>query len=102
MRSLKQIQRLAPALGRLNIIRVWSGIEGYMPDHLPVLGPSERVPGLYYAFGFSGSGFQIGPGVGETLAELIQTGTTTIPLEAYRIARFSSAPHGGCVASRAS
>jgi len=100
--QLKQIQRLAPALGRLNIIRVWSGIEGYMPDHLPVLGPSERVPGLYYAFGFSGSGFQIGPGVGETLAELIQTGTTTIPLEAYRVARFSSAPHGGCVASRAS
>jgi len=92
LRQLKQIQRLAPALGRLNIIRTWSGIEGYTSDGLPVLGPSERVPGLYYAFGFSGSGFQIGPGVGETLAELIHTGTTSIPLEAYRMARFSSAP----------
>jgi sarcosine oxidase subunit beta len=90
--QLKQIQRLAPALGRLNIIRVWSGVEGYPPDDLPVLGPSERVSGLFYAFGFCGSGFQIGPGVGETLAELIHTGTTGIPLGAYRIGRFATAP----------
>ena len=54
-------------------------------------GPSERVSGLYYAFGFSGSGFQIGPGVGETLAEVIHTGITTIPLGAYRIGRFATA-----------
>jgi sarcosine oxidase subunit beta len=87
--QLKQIRRLAPALGRLNIIRVWSGIEGYMPDSLPVMGASGRVSGLYYAFGFSGSGFQIGPGVGETMAELIDTGMTDIPLEDYAIQRFA-------------
>lgn len=90
--QLEQIRRLAPALGRLSIIRVWTGIEGYPPDNLPVLGPSERVPGLFYAFGFSGSGFQIGPGVGETLAELIHTGATDISLDAYRIGRFATAP----------
>lgn len=32
--QLKHIRRLAPSLGRLNIIRVWSGIEGYMPDKI--------------------------------------------------------------------
>lgn len=89
--QLRQIQRLAPALGRLNIIRVWSGIEGYLPDSLPVLGPSARVSGLYYAFGFSGSGFQIGPGVGEVMAELIATGATTTPIDAYYIGRFAKA-----------
>jgi sarcosine oxidase, subunit beta len=89
LNQLKQIQRLAPSLGRLNIIRVWSGVEGYLPDGLPVLGPSERVSGLFYAFGFSGSGFQLGPGVGETLAELIHTGSTGIRLDAYRIDRFA-------------
>lgn len=87
--QLKQIRRLAPALGRLNIIRVWSGIEGYLPDSQPVVGPSEQISGLFYAFGFSGSGFQIGPGVGETLAELIATGATPMPIDAYRIDRFS-------------
>lgn len=89
--QLRQIRRLAPALQRLHIIRVWSGVEGYSPDGQPALGPSERVSGLYYAFGFSGSGFQVGPGVGETLAELIVTGSTSIPLEPYRISRFTAA-----------
>ncbi|HYE48785.1 MAG TPA: FAD-binding oxidoreductase [Azospirillaceae bacterium] len=91
MSQLKQIRRLAPALGRLNIIRVWSGIEGYLPDALPVMGPSATTPGLYYAFGFSGSGFQIGPGVGATMAELIDTGATPIPIEAYHVRRFAEA-----------
>jgi glycine/D-amino acid oxidase-like deaminating enzyme len=89
--QLRQIRRLAPALGRLNIIRVWSGVEGYTPDSLPILGPSERVRGLYYAFGFSGSGFQIGPGVGDVMAELIATGATSTPIEPCRIGRFVAA-----------
>jgi sarcosine oxidase subunit beta len=87
--QLKHICRLAPALARLNIIRVWSGVEGYLPDGRPVLGSSERVSGLYYAFGFCGSGFQIGPGVGESMAELIDTGVTSTPMDSYRIGRFA-------------
>jgi len=87
--QLQEIRRLAPAIGQLNIIRVWSGTEGYMPDGQPVLGPSEKVSGLFYGFGFSGSGFQIGPGVGETLAELIATGATPIDLSHYRLSRFT-------------
>lgn len=88
MTQFQHIRRLAPALGRLNLIRVWSGIEGYTPDDLPVMGPSAKVSGLFHAFGFSGSGFQIGPGVGETMAELIATGATEIALEDYSAARF--------------
>lgn len=89
--QLKQLRRVAPALQRLHIIRVWSGVEGYSPDNQPVMGASERVSGLYHAFGFSGAGFQVGPGVGETMAELIVTGATSIPLEPYRISRFAPA-----------
>lgn len=87
--QLRQIQRLAPALARLHVIRVWTGIESYTPDDLPVMGPSARVRGLYYAFGFSGSGFQLGPGVGDVMAELIDTGATDVPLEDYRVGRFT-------------
>lgn len=85
--QLQQLRRLAPALARLNIIRVWTGIEGYMDDSLPVMGPSATTSGLYYAFGFSGSGFQIGPGVGQTMAELIATGATGIDLSPYKVER---------------
>ena len=89
LHQLTQLQRIVPALHRLSIIRVWSGIEGYMPDERPVMGPSARVPGLYYAFGFSGEGFQLGPGVGDVMAELIHTGATTTPIEQYHIGRFA-------------
>jgi sarcosine oxidase, subunit beta len=88
--KLKNAPRVMPAFNHLNIIRVWSGIEGYMEDSRSVMGPSARVPGLYYAFGFSGEGFQLGPGVGDVMAELIHTGATTTPIEHYHIARFST------------
>lgn len=88
MTQFDHLRRLAPALAKLQVIRVWSGIEGYTEDALPIMGPSAKVSGLFHAFGFSGSGFQIGPGVGETMAELIATGATDIPLAPYSVARF--------------
>jgi sarcosine oxidase subunit beta len=88
--QFRQLYRVAPALSKLNIIRVWSGIEGYMPDDRPIMGPSGSVSGLYYAFGFCGHGFQLGPGVGDTMAELIDTGVTSTPLEPFDIRRFAS------------
>ncbi len=87
--QLGQITRVIPALKRLNIIRVWSGIESYTPDDIPIMGPSAKRSGLYYAFGFCGHGFQIGPGVGDVMAELIATGTTTTPIEPFAITRFA-------------
>ena len=89
LRQLRELRRLAPALARLHVIRVWSGIEGYIADSRPVLGASARVPGLYYAFGFCGEGFQLGPGVGDVMAELIATGATSTPIEAFHIGRFA-------------
>jgi sarcosine oxidase, subunit beta len=87
--QLTRLSRVAPALSQLNVIRVWSGIEGYLPDELPIMGKSARVPGLHYAFGFSGSGFQLGPGVGDVMAELIHTGATTTPIAPFSITRFA-------------
>jgi sarcosine oxidase subunit beta len=89
LQQFAQLKRIVPALAKLNIIRVWSGIEGYMRDDIPVMGPSAKVPGLFYAFGFCGAGFQLGPGVGDVMAELIATGTTTTPIEPFSIARFA-------------
>ncbi len=90
LHQLPLLQRVLPGIEKLRIIRVWSGIEGYMPDDQPVMGPSGKLPGLYYAFGFSGAGFQIGPGVGDVMAELIATGATSTPIEAFDIRRFAA------------
>ncbi|MSP81493.1 MAG: FAD-binding oxidoreductase [Alphaproteobacteria bacterium] len=80
--------RLIPHLARLNVIRVWTGIEGEMADVIPVIGPSRTTPGLFHAFGFSGHGFQLGPIVGVILAELIADGTTPSPIAPFDIGRF--------------
>ncbi|MBL8699281.1 MAG: FAD-binding oxidoreductase [Alphaproteobacteria bacterium] len=87
--QLTQIRRVIPALNALRIIRVWSGIESYLPDDIPIMGPSARVSGLFYAFGFCGHGFQLGPGVGDVMAELIDTGATSTPIDPFHIRRFA-------------
>jgi len=88
LRQLRELRRVVPAFENVQLIRVWSGIEGYTEDWQPVMGPSARVPGLHYAFGFNGEGFALGPGVGETMAELIATGRMSTPIETFSIGRF--------------
>ena len=88
--QFREIRRLVPALARIHVIRVWSGVESYTQDDHGVVGRSRKVPGLHYAYGFSGAGFQIGPGVGETMAELIDRGATEIDLTPYRPDRFAT------------
>jgi sarcosine oxidase subunit beta len=92
LNQIQQMRRLLPAAVNLNIIRVWSGIESYTPDSLPVIGASGKVDGLFYAFGFCGHGFQLGPGVGDVMAELISTGQTSTHIAPFDIRRFSPAP----------
>jgi sarcosine oxidase, subunit beta len=87
---MRQAVDLLPALRHAHIIRTWSGTEGYLPDRLPVIGPSVTTPGLIHAFGFAGGGFQLGPAVGAVLADLVRDGETATPIEAFSIARFPS------------
>jgi sarcosine oxidase subunit beta len=89
IRQLPMLRRVVPGLGALRAIRTWSGIEGYLPDDIPIMGPSAKVAGLFYAFGFCGHGFQLGPGVGDVMAELIATGATTTPIGPFSIGRFA-------------
>lgn len=86
---LQQTVELLPTLRHAHIIRSWSGTEGSLPDRQPVIGKSLTTPGLIHGFGFSGAGFQIGPAVGEVLAELVRDGYSHTPIDAFSINRFS-------------
>ncbi|CAN7159119.1 NAD(P)/FAD-dependent oxidoreductase [Acidovorax sp. LjRoot117] len=87
-----QAVELLPALKHAHFIRTWSGTEGYLPDRQPVLCKSRTTPGLIHGFGFAGAGFQIGPAVGEVLAELARDGHTSTPIDAFSLARFDEPP----------
>jgi sarcosine oxidase subunit beta len=88
--SSRETIALVPRLRHAQIIRTWTGIEGIMPDVIPVIGPSRTTPGLFHAFGFSGHGFQLGPVMGAVLSELILDGSTPTPIAAFDIGRFAS------------
>ena len=86
------VQALFPQLRDVRVVRFWAGIEGVLPDEIPVIGPSATQEGAWHAFGFSAHGFQLGPIVGRILAERIVDGHSDLPIAAFRIDRFNQGP----------
>jgi glycine/D-amino acid oxidase-like deaminating enzyme len=58
------------------------------PDLLPVVGPVEKLPGIFFATGFSGHGFGLGPPMGYLLAEWLTEGKPSLDLRKLRFERF--------------
>lgn len=76
-----------PIMRKASIVRCWAGIEGIMPDKIPVIGQSQ-CEAAFHSFGFSAHGFQLGPVGGRILSELVIDGATDLPIEAFRSDRF--------------
>jgi sarcosine oxidase subunit beta len=87
--GMQRTLQLIPGLRHAHVIRSWSGVDGQMPDHIPIIGFSQTTSNLLHAFGFSGHGFQLGPVVGQILAELVLDGRTESPIDPFSIARFA-------------
>ena len=77
-----------PALANARIARVWAGLIDMTPDGLPVIERAPEIEGLIIAAGFSGHGFCLGPVTGQIVCELIASGRSSLPVEAFRRARF--------------
>ncbi len=73
------VQRL-PCLeeAQVNPKRAWAGLYEMTPDHHPVLGPVQEVPGFFLANGFSGHGVMHSPATGRILADLILHGKSDL------------------------
>ncbi|MBL8698952.1 MAG: FAD-binding oxidoreductase [Alphaproteobacteria bacterium] len=89
--AMARLLEVVPQLRTAQVIRSWTGFDGEMPDDIPVIGPSGTTPNLIHAFGFSGHGFQLGPAVGEILAEMVVDGRTASPIAPFAIERFTRA-----------
>ncbi len=88
--NAKTVWDLFPIMRGTTIVRAWAGIEARMPDDLPVFGKSRIHEGIFHQFGFSAHGFQLGPGAGAVMAELIATGNTNTPISGLGIERFAA------------
>jgi sarcosine oxidase subunit beta len=89
--SARTVWELFPVMREATIVRAWAGIEARMPDDIPVVGPSSTSEGVFHQFGFSAHGFQLGPGTGAMMAELVATGSTNVPIDGLGIRRFAGA-----------
>jgi glycine/D-amino acid oxidase-like deaminating enzyme len=69
--------QLFPRLRELPVDAVWAGLRPWLPDHLPAIGASSAVQGLWLATGHEGAGVALGPVTGRLVAQLY-TGETTI------------------------
>ena len=87
--SARTVAELFPLMRETRILRAWAGIEARTPDDLPVICRSAGHQGIFQQFGFSGHGFQLAPGVGALMAELIATGRSNPAIAPFDIARFS-------------
>lgn len=99
--TLEKAVRAIPRLRNVAILRSWAGVEGDMPDHAPNVGPSFTTPRLLHAFGFSQHGFQLGPAIGEALADLVTEGATRVSIDNLLISRWAkNKPDGGASTPR--
>ncbi|KFG72447.1 NAD(P)/FAD-dependent oxidoreductase [Streptomyces mutabilis] len=63
-RLAAQACRLFPFLRNTHLIRTYRGFRPYCPDHLPVVGPDPRAPGVVHACGHEGAGIGLAPATG--------------------------------------
>ena len=89
--SSRTVLALFPRMAQVRIVRTWAGLEAFMPDRIPVIGPSAKVPNVFHAFGFSAHGFQLSPVVGRIMAQLILGQKSEIAIEPFAIQRFQVA-----------
>ncbi|MCK9794293.1 FAD-dependent oxidoreductase [Isoptericola sp. 4D.3] len=79
--------RLFPFLADASAMRAYLGFRPYVPDHLPIVGPDPRTPGLWVATGHEGAGIGLGPVSGELLADLYTGAEPAVDPAPFRVDR---------------
>jgi glycine/D-amino acid oxidase-like deaminating enzyme len=82
---------LFPVLATARAIRTYLGFRPYTPDHLPVIGPDPRAPGLWHACGHEGAGIGLSAGTGSLIAQGLTGAPTDLDLMPFAPARFGVA-----------
>ncbi len=90
-RLARQAMRLFPMLERVRALRTYRGFRPYCPDHLPVIGPDPRAPGLLHACGHEGAGIGLAPATGRLIAQCATGTAPELPLAPFAPERFGEA-----------
>lgn len=83
----RHMQRMFPQASMADSTQ-WMGRRPSMPDSMPVIGPSSKVPNVYYAFGHGHIGLCGGAPTGRVIADLIAGRKPSFDVSPFRIERF--------------
>lgn len=85
----RHAETLLPGL-KGEIASQWMGFRPTLPDSMPVIGPSARQEGLYYAFGHQHIGLTCGPATGRIVARLMKDEAPNVDIAPFRADRFGA------------
>lgn len=85
----REALRLFPSLAHVAMLRTYLGFRPYCPDHLPVIGPDPRAPGLAHAAGHEGAGIGLCVGSALVLVQALVGQRPALDLAPYAPERFS-------------
>jgi glycine/D-amino acid oxidase-like deaminating enzyme len=80
---------LFPFLAGVKAMRSYLGFRPYCPDHLPVIGPDPRAPGLWHACGHEGAGIGLAAGTGSLIIQAMLGEPTGMELAPFAPERFA-------------
>lgn len=84
--------RFFPSFRDVVCIRAYCGFRQFSPDLKPIMGPVEKIKGLFIATGFEGQGIMLAPIIGSLMSELIAEGESSIPIHEFGLSRFHTRP----------
>ena len=87
-RLARQAIEVFPFLADVQMLRTYGGFRPYCPDHLPVIGPDTRVPGLLHACGHEGAGIGLAAATGALIAESLTDTPASLDLAPFAPERF--------------
>ena len=91
-RLATQAASLFPVLAQAQVIRSYVGFRPYCPDHLPVIGPDPRAPGLWHASGHEGAGIGTSVGTAVAIVAALTGESPALDLNPFRPERFGDDP----------
>ena len=68
--------------------KAWSGLRPLSPDGLPYIGRDAKYNNLVIAGGHAMLGLSLATGTGKLVQEIIDNKSLSMPLSAFKIARF--------------
>ncbi|MFI7004620.1 NAD(P)/FAD-dependent oxidoreductase [Nocardia sp. NPDC050175] len=79
--------RLYPILADVAIMRAYGGFRPYVDDHLPVIGPDPRLPGLWHATGHEGAGIGLSVGTAQLISSALAGQPDEVDIAAFAVDR---------------